>query len=157
MNLKGKMMNKKMLLLVLGSWLSIVCSPTLFAQEGVQSLRGGTEILADSVTPRLSKWRHDAETIARQYVQQPPLIPHKVDGYKINKKFNKCLTCHSWSNYKASGATKVGQSHFLGYDGAEQANLAGRRYFCLQCHVPQKQIDPLVGNSFKPIDILDQY
>ncbi len=149
-------MNKKMCLFVLGLLVSLL-SPLVVAQDAVTTLRGGVEISADSPPPKLNKWIHDVEPIRRQYVQQPPLIPHKVDGYKMNKKFNKCLTCHSWSNYKASGATKVGQSHFLAYDGTEKSNVAGRRYFCLQCHVPQKQVDPLVGNSFRPIEILDQH
>lgn len=149
-------MGKTILPIVLGLLMNALMAPTVLAQEGVQALRGGTEISADSVTPKMTKWRHDGETIPRQFVQQPPLIPHKIAGYKINKKFNKCLTCHSWANYKISGATKVGQSHFLDHSGTEKANLAGRRYFCLQCHVPQKQVAPLVGNSFKPIDILDQ-
>lgn len=148
-------MNLKTFSLVLGVLASMLLASVSSAQEGVQSLRGGTEIGDPSVTPMLNKWRHDDEPIRRQFVQQPPLIPHKVDKYKINKKFNKCLTCHSWANYKASGATKVGQSHFLEYDGTESGNIAGRRYFCLQCHVPQKQVDPLVGNSFKPIEILN--
>ncbi len=136
--------------------LGVLLSPFVNAAEGVQSLRGGVEIADDSVPPKLDKWRHDDEPIARDYVQQPPLIPHRVDRYVINKKFNKCLTCHSWSNYKASGATKVGQSHFLEHDGSESANVAGRRYFCLQCHVPQMQVDPIVGNDFKPIKLLDR-
>lgn len=149
-------MKQKTFSLLLVVLVSVLLLPLASAKEGVQSLRGGTELGDASVPAKLNKWRHDDEPIARQYVQQPPLIPHRVDNYKINKKFNKCLTCHSWSNYRVSGATKVGQSHFMEHDGSENSNIAGRRYFCLQCHVPQKQVDPLVGNEFKPIEILDQ-
>ena len=28
--------------------------------------------------------------------------------------------------------------------------MSPRRYFCNQCHVPQSDAKPLVGNTFKP-------
>jgi len=27
--------------------------------------------------------------------------------------------------------------------------VSTRRYFCMQCHVPQEPVQPLVGNSFR--------
>ena len=93
----------------------------------------------------------DRDAIQRDYVQQPPLVPHKVDGYRINLKSNKCLSCHSWTNYKRVGATKVSQTHFSNRNGNVQANVAARRYFCLQCHVPQVNAQPLVENTFKSV------
>ncbi len=136
---------------------SFLFSPLTFSEPlgGVQSLRGGTEISDNSVPAHNIKWQHDVEPIPRQFIGQPPVIPHKVEGYKVNIKFNKCLTCHSWSNYKSSNATKISLTHFVDREGDERANIAPRRYFCLQCHVPQKQVNPLVGNSFEPIELLD--
>lgn len=142
--------------LILSMLFGLLFMPAVHAVEGVQSLRIGIEIDAPSATPMLYKWMHESTTIPRQYVQQPPLIPHRVDGYRITTKFNKCLTCHSWSNYKHSNATKISLTHFVEYNGSESANVAGRRYFCLQCHVPQMQVDPIVGNDFAPIEILDR-
>jgi cytochrome c-type protein NapB len=49
----------------------------------------------------------DQAPIERDFVQQPPLIPHKVEGYEVTINFNKCMDCHAWSRYKESGATKV--------------------------------------------------
>ncbi|MBI3772094.1 MAG: nitrate reductase cytochrome c-type subunit [Gammaproteobacteria bacterium] len=135
----------------------LLSQPLAMAQDGgLVSLRGDKAVSDSSVEPRVAKIRHDSEPILRQYVQQPPLIPHRVDGYVINKKFNKCLTCHSWANYKQSGATKISQTHFVNQEGVELSNVAGRRYFCMQCHVPQYEVDPLVGNTFKPIPLLDR-
>ncbi|MOA70489.1 Periplasmic nitrate reductase, electron transfer subunit precursor [compost metagenome] len=37
-------------------------------------------------------------------------------------------------------------------DGQALAAVSPRRYFCTQCHVPQKDVKPLVGNNFKNID-----
>lgn len=117
----------------------------------LQSLRGEADIDAVSNQVEIKKNINDKGPIQRDYVQQPPLIPHKIKGYKINMKFNKCLTCHSWANYQKSGATKISQTHFSGRDGEAMSNVAPRRYFCSQCHVPQADVKPLVENSFQPV------
>lgn len=93
----------------------------------------------------------DQPPIQRNYVQQPPLIPHTVKGYKITKNFNKCLDCHAWNRVQETGATKVGVSHFKDRDGNELNSISPRRYFCMQCHVPQYNAKPLVNNTFKPV------
>jgi cytochrome c-type protein NapB len=119
--------------------------------EHVTSLRGTNDLEGQSNEVVLKQIQRDREPITRDYVQQPPLIPHKVEGYIINLKFNKCLTCHSWKNYKRARATKVSQTHFADRDGDVLANISSRRYFCTQCHVPQKNAVPLVENEFKPV------
>ncbi len=146
---------KKTMVLGLGMVMSVLVTlPMVQAQEGVSSLRGVNELDAASnrVTPK--KWQSDREPIQRDYVQQPPLVPHSVEGYKINVKFNKCLTCHSWANYKEAGATKISQTHFEDRGGDVHANVAARRYFCTQCHVPQVDAQPLVKNTFQPVETI---
>lgn len=120
----------------------------------VQSLRGHVPLEEESVRTMPKKWIKDDVPFERDYVQQPPLIPHSIKGYKINKKFNKCLTCHSWANYRESGATKISQTHFKDRENNVLANVAPRRYFCTQCHVPQANAKPLVENTFKPVKAL---
>jgi cytochrome c-type protein NapB len=119
--------------------------------ETVTSLRGIQGIEQESTAPEAKKFPKDNEPITRDYVQQPPLIPHKIDHYQINLKSNKCMSCHSWSNYRKSGATKISQTHFESRDKHVLANVSARRYFCTQCHVPQVDAKPLVENSFKPV------
>ena len=119
--------------------------------EDVVSLRGHANLDADSVTTEQKYYPKDGEPIERDYVQQPPLIPHKIDGYKVNLKSNKCLSCHSWKNYKEANATKISQTHFEDRDANVLANISARRYFCTQCHVPQVGAKPLVDNTFQPI------
>ena len=123
----------------------------------VKSLRGNILLDEESDAPSLKRWQPDRDPIPRDYVQQPPLIPHKVDGYVVNLKSNKCLSCHSWSNYKESGATKISQSHFADRDENEMANVAPRRYFCSQCHVPQVNAKPLIENTFEPVMAIKQH
>jgi len=125
--------------------------------ENITSLRGGNPLDEPAKTPASMKYQDDREPITRDYVQQPPLIPHKTKGYKINKKFNKCLTCHSWSNYKEAGATKISQSHFSDRENNVLANIAPRRYFCTQCHVPQVNAKPLVENTFNPLQTIKRH
>ena len=117
----------------------------------VNSLRGGNPLNDAAKSPAKMKVQNDREPITRDYVQQPPLIPHKTKGYRINLKFNKCLTCHSWANYKEAGATKISQTHFSDREENVLANIAPRRYFCTQCHVTQVDAAPLVENTFNPL------
>jgi cytochrome c-type protein NapB len=125
--------------------------------EGVNSLRGGNPLDEAPKEPASMRIQDDREPIDRDYVQQPPLIPHKIKGYKINVKFNKCLTCHSWANYKEAGATKISQTHFSDRDENVLANIAARRYFCTQCHVPQVDAPPLVENTFDPLKTVKRH
>ena len=124
------------------------------AGDDVESLRGDVSLEADAKMPLIKHWEDDQKPIARDYVQQPPLIPHSIEGYKINQKSNKCLTCHSWANYGEAGATKISQTHFADRDENVLSNVAPRRYFCTQCHVPQMDTEPLVENAFEPVQAI---
>lgn len=116
---------------------------------------GGATPDANSAAPEVKHWS-DSEVIDRNYFQQPPMIPHKVEEYRITASNNKCMSCHSWENYKDAGATKISQTHFKDRDGKDHSTLAARRYFCTQCHVPQVDAPPLVENEFKPVKELNQ-
>ena len=124
------------------------------ANAEVTSLRGELSIDSDSTSAEVKTYLKDNQPIARDYLQQPPLIPHKIDGYLVNIKHNKCLSCHSWKNYRQKNATKISQTHFESRDGAVLSNVSARRYFCTQCHVPQVDNQPLVENTFEPVDTM---
>ena len=139
---------KLLIRLVLVFWIGSV------AAEDVTSLRGIGAIDEHSAAPRIIPWQAERGPITRDYVQQPPLIPHKIEGYEIDLKVNKCLTCHSWANYQQAKATKISATHFRDRDGIDLANVSARRYFCTQCHVPQAETAPLVENTFESVDVL---
>ncbi len=130
----------------------VMCVSIMINAEELSSLRGDHPLDEVSKVAEKKNWAKDGEPISRNYVQQPPLIPHKIKGYQINLKFNKCLSCHSWKKYRESGATKISQTHFKDRDGNDLAEVSARRYFCTQCHVPQANAKPLVENTFKPVD-----
>ena len=114
----------------------------------LQGLRGGTPLNKDN-PPTASHQERDHTPTARDYVQQPPLIPHTTAGYQITRNFNKCMDCHGWARAVTLGATKVGVTHFRNREGQELDNVSPRRYFCTQCHVPQTDARPLVENTFQ--------
>jgi cytochrome c-type protein NapB len=122
--------------------------------KGITSLRGENALNDMALATDNKQLPADSLPIVRNYFQQPPLIPHRIREYKITINNNKCMSCHSWKNYKKSRATKVSQTHFTDRDGNAQSTLAARRYFCTQCHVPQTDAKPLVENDFKPVSDL---
>ena len=117
-------------------------------------LRGAAELDAVRQAADMKKVQKDSAPIKRNYVQQPPLIPHSIRGYKVNLKNNKCLQCHVWDNYREYGATKISQTHFTDRDSIAMADVAPRRYFCDQCHATQADVQPLIENNFEPVDVL---
>jgi cytochrome c-type protein NapB len=136
-------------LVLLGAQMASAQSASAVATGPVklQGLRGGTPVNLDN-PPMASHQERDHAVGDRDFVQQPPLIPHNTQGYQITKNFNKCMDCHAWSKTKASGATKVSVTHFRTREGQELDNISPRRYFCTQCHVPQTDAKVLVDNTF---------
>jgi cytochrome c-type protein NapB len=112
-----------------------------------QPLRGAVPIPETSESGIYKMERKD-RVIPRAHAWQPPLIPHNIRGYQITKDVNMCMVCHNPNRGPQVGATVVGNSHYFDRDGVPQTNISARRYFCLQCHVPQFDAEPLVENTF---------
>lgn len=88
--------------------------------------------------------------VERNYRQQPPLIPHRIDRYEIDRNVNQCLRCHDWPDNARENAPMVSVSHYLDRDGNKLDRVSSGRWFCVQCHVPQADARPLVDNTFHP-------
>ena len=121
---------------------------------GIESLRGNVEVSTINQSESMKIVPRDQQTIDRNYVQQPPLVPHTTRGYQVNLNANKCLSCHSFKNAGDMGATKISVTHYETRDGTTLSDVAPRRYFCLQCHVTQADAKPLIENTFEPVDSL---
>jgi cytochrome c-type protein NapB len=147
-------MNGKQVMMIMLMACMMTLTSQLSAQDSVESLRGMKALDETSAAPESKRWEPDRSPVTRNFVHQPPLIPHSTKGYQINLKFNKCLTCHSWANYEESGATKISADHFKDRDGNDLANVSASRYFCTQCHVEQRDVTPLVENEFEPVKVL---
>ena len=111
---------------------------------------GGEEPLTrTSTAPDVVKQSVPAGGFGRAYRQQPPLIPHKIDGYQITQRQQACMNCHDWPGNTRVKAPKVSETHYVDREGVRLDKIAGTRYFCQQCHVPQADAKPLVSNTFQ--------
>lgn len=127
---------------------AIALGSALMAQSAqVNSLRG-----ADVDEPVVLDQTHQQieGRMQRNYRQQPPLVPHKIDQYQIDTRTNQCLGCHDWSKAGERNAPTLSMTHYLDRNGNELDHIAGTRYFCNQCHVPQDNAPALVDNLFDP-------
>jgi len=134
---------------LLAALLMASCAGTM--AEKPQGLRSSAIPAADAAPEMLNyagKTPGEQEKIARTFEQQPPLIPHKIEGMKLNFKTNKCLECHDKPFYKEEQAPKIGDSHYNDRDGKPLDKISMARYNCNQCHVPQVNAPPLVANTF---------
>ena len=131
--------------------LALVLSLTFtlsFSRKAVKPIRCKVPIPDTNPSDTYRMERHD-RTIRRAHKWQPPIIPHHIRGYQITKNVNTCMTCHS---KKAAPRRRLRRSasRTLDREGKEHPNISTRRYFCLQCHVPQFDAEPLVGNTYTP-------
>ncbi len=134
--------------IVLGVSLAFVAVGALAQSVGTQGLRDGA-LDATIRAPEIKKQNTRAGRFQRAYRQQPPLIPHRIDQYEIDLKVNKCLRCHDWPYNVEEGAPKISETHYVDRTGAALDKVAGTRWFCTQCHVPQASTRPLLRNTFK--------
>jgi cytochrome c-type protein NapB len=50
----------------------------------------------------------------------------------------------------------VSESHYVDRRGLQLPQVSTRRYFCMQCHVAQEAVQPLVGNTFRGLEVAAQ-
>ncbi|ANS87637.1 nitrate reductase cytochrome c-type subunit [Vibrio scophthalmi] len=139
---------------------AMIASGNVFAEldnpggtGGVDSLRGSTRLEDTRPADDFKKYPKE-QALESSFVYQPPLIPHSIRNYEVSLNANKCLACHSWKNAKEMGATKISVTHYVNREDAVLADMSPRRYFCLQCHVPQAEATPLIGNDFERVQSL---
>jgi len=137
------------------------CLPVLVSALLAQSpapltlpLRGPTPLDQIAPAPRMTPMRNTSEKEVRNYPEQPPVIPHSIEGYQIDLNGNKCLICHARSRTGESQAPMISITHFMDRDGQFLASISPRRFFCTECHVPQNSANPPVSNDFTDIDTL---
>lgn len=118
------------------------------------ALRSATELNgpqpAIQVVPAdpIPRWITDDVRLMRQYPEQPPIIPHSIEGYQLSVNANRCMSCHRREATEGSGAPMISVTHYMTREGQMLADVSPRRYFCTACHVPQADAAPLVENTF---------
>lgn len=97
------------------------------------------------------------EVLPRAYSGAPPQIPHAISDFlPVTTQSNMCVACHAnpglWGKKREKGEpTAIPPSHYTDRRNAPDKvtdHLMGARFNCNQCHVPQLDAKPLVGNSF---------
>lgn len=120
-----------------------------YAQEIVPRLTGQVQPMEDIPAPSLASPIVDDQRRMRNYPEQPPIIPHSIDGYQITLNANRCLECHRRQFTDLVRAPMISITHFQDRDGQMLADVAPRRYHCTACHVQQTDAKPLVDNVFR--------
>ncbi len=93
-----------------------------------------------------------AKLIKKSFPDAPPMIPHSVKGMApIKVGHNQCLMCHMPQNAKMFHAVPMPKDHFVdNFKGdKKKRKVAGSRYFCMTCHTPQANVDPVIENNFE--------
>ncbi len=124
------------------------------AQGLVDAMRGPTPVANETKAPILYPTENKDIRRTRNYTMQPPTIPHKIDGYQLDKDFNRCMFCHARTRTEETQAIPVSITHYMDRNNNVLAEVSPRRYFCTQCHVPQADAKPLVGNSFVDVETM---
>jgi cytochrome c-type protein NapB len=132
----------------------VVIAVGALSQEGspikiVPRLTGAALPMAEVKAPPLDRPIIDDVRRMRNYPEQPPIIPHSIDGYQLTLNTNRCLSCHRREFTEGSGAPMISVTHFMDRDGQVLSDVTPRRYFCTECHVPQTDARPLVPNTFQ--------
>lgn len=146
-------MNGKNLIVLTLALASVTYGGQLFSQENVATMRGAPAINETSAMPESKDWMGKTGRFTRNFADQPPLIPHKSQNFKINLTLNKCLTCHGLDVYEKKQAVRISETHYRDRDGKQLTDLSPSRYFCTQCHVEQRNAEPLVINEFKSAEL----
>lgn len=145
---------KKLIAILLTASLAMVAlaeSPSMSPSSPDGLRKGGT--LGDvAEAPPIAGDPRDVQREVRNYPEQPPVIPHTIRDYQVDKRFNRCLDCHSRESAPSAGAPMVSVTHFMDRNFQVRAEVTPGRYFCTQCHVPQTNAEALVESDFKPID-----
>jgi cytochrome c-type protein NapB len=126
-----------------------VLSGTVALAQMVPQLSGNQNPMESQEADPLPKWVVDDVRKMRNYPDQPPVIPHSIEGYQLSVNTNRCLSCHKRELTEGSGAPMISVTHYMTREGQMLADVSPRRYFCTACHVPQADVKPLVDSTFK--------
>ena len=113
-----------------------------------KGLRGIAPLDTEAISPLMPRMVNDDIRKGRAFAMQPPVIPHQIENYQVDKNFNKCMSCHGRDRVPDSQAPMVSVTHFMDRDNNFRSEISPRRYFCTQCHVAQMDVKVPVENTF---------
>ncbi len=143
-------LTRRMRVVVVAGLLAIAGSAALaqMSSDIVPPLTGRAQPMETAPAAPTPRWVVDDVRQMRAYPEQPPVIPHSIEGYQLSVNTNRCLSCHKREFTQGSGAPMISVTHYMTREGQMLADVSPRRYFCTACHVPQADTPPLVDNTF---------
>ena len=100
--------------------LALVVSGAVWAANGVDFSQSPEVSGTQEGAIRMPK---EQERMPLNYVNQPPMIPHSVEGYQVTTNTNRCLQCHGVESYRTTGAPRISPTHFMDSDGKVGAEV----------------------------------
>lgn len=132
------------------------CAGTKYYTEEELGIRTEPIYDEESTSPLhgepITKQPGESDRFERAFENSPPLIPHDITGMlPLLQTENICLDCHMPEEAVGMGATSIPGSHFVDPRTGEdlKGELDGGRFSCMQCHVTQTTLSPVVENVFK--------
>jgi cytochrome c-type protein NapB len=144
---------RRSVFLILAGLGPCLAAGAILAQDAPR-LRGPMPFTEEVPAPPMQRQVTDDVRVRRNYPDQPPVIPHSIEGYAMDLNANKCMSCHARKFTDQSQAPMISVTHYQDREGNTLGGLAPRRYVCVSCHVPQTTARPLVENVFTDMDEL---
>jgi cytochrome c-type protein NapB len=136
--------------------LLLAFAPAAPAAPLTDAMRGSVALDDEPRPPPLANQENKDVRRNRAFAMQPPTIPHRIDGYQVDRNANRCVGCHSRTRIEETRAIPIPATHYMDRDGTLRGDISPRRYFCTQCHVPQDEVKPLVDNAYQDFEALSR-
>lgn len=117
--------------------LALVVSGAVWAANGVDFSQSPEVSGTQEGAIRMPK---EQDRMPLNYVNQPPMIPHSVEGYQVTTNTNRCLQCHGVESYRTTGAPRISPTHFMDSDG--KAGVEWLRVVISVCNVTYRRPIP---------------
>src|SRR5688572_8292865 len=79
----------------------------------VDAMRGAVPLDVEPAPPPLASQENKDVRRMRAFAMQPPTIPHKIEGYQLDRNANRCMFCHARSKVEESRAIPVSPTHYM--------------------------------------------
>ncbi len=126
-------------------------APRSIPERRIGLAKGGPEeVLVPAPVKENDSAPGDRPVRPRAFPGAPPVIPHGIaDFLPITREANACVDCHGIAEKRKGEPTPIPASHYVDQRNAPEKRgerVAGARWSCTACHLPQHEVAPLVKN-----------
>src|SRR3546814_1329473 len=73
--------------------------------HSIDAMRRGEPLTSEPIAAPMARVENTDRRRQRAWPEQPPTIPHSIDGYQVDKHANRRLLCHARAN------AAIGRAH----------------------------------------------